>query len=86
MLLKKEKYKINSVNTLYLLIHKIDDFIEEKRGNKYLNIAFADNNDELKIITILRLIHFYFLLSFRSSLQEHFQNYIFFSFLFNVTY
>ena len=86
MLLKKEKYKINSVNTLYLLIHKLDDFIEEKRGNKYLNIAFADNNDELKIITILRLIHFYFLLSFRSSLQEHFQNYIFFSFLFNVTY
>ena len=41
----------------------------------------ADTNAlELKIITILRLIHFYFLLSFRSSLQEHFQNYIFFSF------
>ena len=44
---KKEEYKINSVNHLYLLIHKIDGFIEEKRGNKYLNIAFADNNDEV---------------------------------------
>ena len=30
-----------------LLIYKIDDFIEEKEGNKYLNIAFADNNDEV---------------------------------------
>ena len=25
----------------------MDGFIEEKRGNKYLNIAFTDNNDEL---------------------------------------
>ena len=45
--IKKEEYKINSVNPLYLLIYKIDGFIEEKRGNKYLNIAFADNNDEV---------------------------------------
>ena len=44
---EKEEYKINSVNPLYLLICKIDGFIEEKRGNKYLNIAFADNNDEV---------------------------------------
>ena len=44
---KKEEYKINSVNPLYLLIYKIDDFIEEKRGNKYLNIAFIDSNDEV---------------------------------------
>ena len=43
---KKEEYKINSVNPLYLLIYKIDGFIEEKRGNQYLNIAFTDNNDE----------------------------------------
>ena len=42
-----EEYKINSVNSLYLLIYKIDGFIEEKRGNKYLNIAFAGNNDEV---------------------------------------
>ena len=44
---KKDEYKINSVNPLYLLVHKIDDFIEEKRGNKYLNIAFTDSNSEL---------------------------------------
>ena len=44
---RKEEYKINSVNPLYLLIYKIDGFIEEKRGNKYLNIAFTDNNDEV---------------------------------------
>ena len=44
---KKEEYKINSVNTLYLLIYKIDGFIEEKRGREYLNIAFTDNNNEV---------------------------------------
>ena len=32
---------------MYLLIYKIDGFIEEKRGNKYLTIAFTDNNVEL---------------------------------------
>ena len=32
---------------MHLLIYKIDGFIEEKRGNKYLNIAFTDNNDEV---------------------------------------
>ena len=32
---------------MYLLIYKTDGFIEEKRGNKYLNIAFTDNNDEV---------------------------------------
>ena len=47
MLQKKEEYRINSVNPLYLLIYKIDGFIEEKGGNKYLNIAFTDNNDEV---------------------------------------
>ena len=45
----KDKYKINGVNLLYLLVHRIGGFIEEKRGNKYLNIAFTDsNNDVLK--------------------------------------
>ena len=38
---------INSVNPLYLLICKIDGFIEEKGGNNYLNIAFTENNDEV---------------------------------------
>ena len=44
---KKEEYKINFVNPLYLLIYKTDGFIEEKGGNKYINIAFTENNDEL---------------------------------------
>ena len=44
---KKEEHKTNSVNPLYLLIYKIDGFIEEKGGKKYLNIAFTDNNDEV---------------------------------------
>ena len=44
---KNEEYKINSVNPIYLLVHRIDGFIEEKRGNKYLNIAFTDSNNEV---------------------------------------
>ena len=44
---KKEEYKINSINPLHLLINKTDGFIEEKRGNKYLNMAFIDSNDEV---------------------------------------
>ena len=44
---KKEKCKINSVNPSYLLIYKIDGFIEEKGRNKYLNIALTNNNDEV---------------------------------------
>ena len=32
---------------MYLFIYKIDGFIEEKGGNKYLNITFTDNNDEV---------------------------------------
>ena len=43
---KKEEYKINSVNLLYLLIYKIDGFVEEKGWNKYLNIALTDNDNE----------------------------------------
>ena len=44
---KKDKYEINSVNPLYLLVHEIDDFIEEIEGSKYLNIAFTDSNKEV---------------------------------------
>ena len=44
---KKDEYKINSVNPLYLLAHRIDDFIEEKEGSKYLNIASTDSNNEV---------------------------------------
>ena len=44
---KKDEYKINSVNPPYLLVHKTDGFIEEKTGNKYLNIAFTDSHNEV---------------------------------------
>ena len=44
---KKDEYKINSVNPLYLLVHEIDGFIEEKEGSKYLNIALTDSNSEV---------------------------------------
>ena len=43
---KKVKYKINSVNPLYLLVHEIDGFIEEVEGSKYLNITLTDRNSE----------------------------------------
>ena len=32
---------------MYLLIYKIDGFVEEKGGNKYLNITLTKNNDEV---------------------------------------
>ena len=47
MCYKKDEYKINSVNSVYLLVHRIDGFIEEKEGTKYLNIASADRNSEV---------------------------------------
>ena len=30
---KKDEHKIDSVNPIYLIFHKINGFIEEKRGN-----------------------------------------------------
>ena len=44
---KKPKYNINNVNPLYLVIDKTDGFIEEKEGDKYLNIALTDSNSEV---------------------------------------
>ena len=44
---KKDEFKINSVNPLYLLVHRIEGFIEEKEGSKYLNTASTDNNSEV---------------------------------------
>ena len=44
---KKPKYKINRVNPLYLMINRIDGFIEEKNGDKYLSIASTDRNSEV---------------------------------------
>ena len=43
---KKDEYKINSANLLFLLVHSIDDFIEGEKGNEYLNIASTDKNSE----------------------------------------
>ena len=44
---KKPEYNINSVNPLYLIIDEIDRFVEEKEGDKYLNIALTDRNSEV---------------------------------------
>ena len=51
---KKGKYKTNSVNPLYLLVHEIDGFTEEKEGNKYLNITLTDCNR--KVLKICRYL------------------------------
>ena len=44
---QKLDYKINSVNPLYLMINRIDGFIEEKNEGKYLHIASTDKNSEV---------------------------------------
>ena len=44
---KKDEYKINSVNPLYLLVDEIDRFTEEKEGSKYLNSSLTDSNSEV---------------------------------------
>ena len=44
---KKDEYKINSVNPLYLIVSEINGFIEQKDGNKYLNIALRDGISEV---------------------------------------
>ena len=38
---------IHSGNPLYLIIGKLDGYIEEKNGNKYLVFASTDNNKEV---------------------------------------
>ena len=43
---KKSEWNVNSVNPLYLMINRIGGFIEEKDGDKYLNIADTDRNSE----------------------------------------
>ena len=43
--------KINSVNPLYLIINKINGYIEERNGNKYLMLVPTDKiKDTLKSI------------------------------------
>ena len=46
---KKPEYNINSVNPLYLFISKLDGFIDEKNGNKYLNITLTDRKNDVLI-------------------------------------
>ena len=36
--------KINSVNSLYLITDKVDVYIEESNGNKYLTLVSSDKN------------------------------------------
>ena len=38
---------INSVNPLYLIIDKVDGYIEEKYGNKNLTFASTDENKKV---------------------------------------
>ena len=44
---KKPEWYVNSVNPLYLLINRIDTFIEQKEGDKYFNNALTDRNSEV---------------------------------------
>ena len=44
---KNHEWNVNSVNPLYLMINRIDGFIEEKNGDKYLNIADTERNSEV---------------------------------------
>ena len=46
---KKPEYNIDSVNPLYLLINDLYEFIDEKYGNKYLNITLTDSNNDVLI-------------------------------------
>ena len=41
--------KINSVNPLYLIIDKTDEYSEEKNGNKDLTLVSTDKNKEVLI-------------------------------------
>ena len=38
--------KINSVNHLYLIIGKVDEYIEESNGNKHLMLVSTDKNKD----------------------------------------
>ena len=44
---KKPEWNVNSVNPLYLMINRTDGFIEEKNGDKYLNISVTKRNKEM---------------------------------------
>ena len=39
--------KINSVNPLYLIIYKINGYIEKSNGNKYLKLVLTDEGKDI---------------------------------------
>ena len=41
--------KVNSVNSLHLIMNKVDGYFEEINGNKYLTLVFIDKNKQLLI-------------------------------------
>ena len=45
---KKPEYGVNSVNLSVKLINRIDGFIEEREGDKYLNINTEKNKAVLE--------------------------------------
>ena len=47
--------KINSVNSLYLIIDKVDVCIEEKSGNKYLTLVSTDKDNKEVLIKYAEL-------------------------------
>ena len=47
MLQKNPECNIDSVNPLYLLIDETDGFIEEKEGDKSLNVSLTNSNNEV---------------------------------------
>ena len=49
---------IHSVDPLYLIIDKVDGYIEEKNGNKYLSFACTDKKEVLEKYTKLIPISF----------------------------
>ena len=44
---KRPEWNVNSVSPPYLMINRIDCFIEDKNGDKYLNIADTDRTGEV---------------------------------------
>ena len=44
---RKPDWNVNSLNPLYLMINRIDAFVEEKNGVKYLNISNTARNNEI---------------------------------------
>ena len=42
-----DNVKINNVNPLYLIIGKVDGYIKEKNGNKYLTLVSKDKNKKV---------------------------------------